>query len=195
MKNPFFFCLNLLKISWKMRKKKSPPTPPYPYRDPPEPASPIYEKSWNPEKLKVLLELLVQSQFLFDFQNVGTKTCVRSRAFKNVKKNFFGLVQNRQKRPKISRFWVKIPKFRNFWHFLTIFDFLKKFFFQIFESPWSYKRFGTIIFKIEEKLGVIIIYIFPVVGSWKAASLIFVSCCAAGGAQASVIIIFLKWYL
>ena len=91
------------------------------------------------------------------------------------------------KKAQNSRFGIKLHNFFDFWHFLTIFDFLKKFFFQIFESPWSYKRFGTIIFKIEEKLGVIIIYIFPVVGSWQAASLIFVSCCAAGGPQCATL--------
>jgi len=147
MKNHFFFfCLNLLKISWKMRKKNHPPL--YPYRDPSKPATPIYEKSGNLEKLKVLLKLLLDNQFLFDFQNVGTKTFVKSSVFKNWAKNFFWVGLKWVKRAQNSRFWVKKQIFE-FWAFFDpLRPFQKNFFLPIFESPRSPEHFCTKFLKI-----------------------------------------------
>ena len=113
-----------------MRKKITPPL--YPYRDPPKPATPIYEKSGNLEKLKVLLKLLLDNQFLFDFQNVGTKTFVRSSVFKNWAKKNFWVGLKWVNRAQNSRFWVKKNKFLNFEPFLTPLDPFKKNFFANF---------------------------------------------------------------
>ena len=109
--------------------------------------------------------ILFLSPFHMTKLSLGSQNVRKTKCFQKLANKNFWVVLKRSKWPKIKKTSIFLPKILNFCFFAPFGPTQKKIF---FESPWSYKRFGTIIFKIEEKLGVTIIcrknyYIFRII--------------------------------